>query len=170
MHRTAYVTTTQPNPTARPLTSSPVGKPKATVFAVTCVLHSMIALFCGSMMMFHSQAIYSLGHGTEAAERLLGSTPRDRLLIGTSDSFAGLLLFVIGLLLLMVSHIQDREFQSFFAKGCFGLHVLVGAWRVRFEAGVEGLAGDCLRRTVGDILLAVSWVFVLVYSWIEKYD
>ncbi|KAI4330259.1 hypothetical protein MLD38_028559 [Melastoma candidum] len=71
-------------------------RPKATVFTVTCVLHLRIALFCGFMMMFHSQAIYSLDCGTEAARHLLGSTPHDRLLIGTFDSFASLLLFAIG--------------------------------------------------------------------------
>ncbi|KAI4330363.1 hypothetical protein MLD38_028658 [Melastoma candidum] len=82
---------------------------KATVFAVTCVLHSMVVLFCRFMMMFHSQAIYSLGRGTKVARRLLGSTLRDRLLIGTFDSFASRLLFTIGMLRLIVSLIRDRE-------------------------------------------------------------
>ncbi|KAI4371720.1 hypothetical protein MLD38_010040 [Melastoma candidum] len=167
MHRTAsYITTSQPG---RPPHAASAN-PKATVFAVTCVLHSLIAIFCGSLMMFHSRAIYSLGHGSEAAEKLMGSTPKDRLLIGTSDSFGGLLLLAIGLLLMMVSNVEDGEFQGFFAKGCFVMHVLVGAWRVRFAGEVEGLAGDCLRQTVGDFLLAMSWVFVLVCSWIDKYD
>ncbi|KAI4368892.1 hypothetical protein MLD38_017399 [Melastoma candidum] len=46
---------------------------------------------------------------TDAARRLLGSTLRDRLLIRTSDSFASLFLFAIGLLLLIVSLIHDRK-------------------------------------------------------------
>ncbi|KAL3740101.1 hypothetical protein ACJRO7_021390 [Eucalyptus globulus] len=120
-------------------------------------------------MMFHARVIYSLGHGTDAAERLLGSTLQDRLLIRTSDSFAGLLLLAIGLLL-MVSNIKDREFQDSFAKGCTVLHVLVAVWRVSFERQVEDLAGDCLRQTVGDFLLALSWLLFVVYYWREKYD
>ncbi|XP_056172198.1 uncharacterized protein LOC115680533 [Syzygium oleosum] len=155
---------------AAPRPSSAPPPPPSSAFTVICVLHALIALFCGSLMMFHARAIYSLGHGTDAAERLLGSTPQDRLLIRTSDSFAGLLLLAIGLLLLMVSNIKDREFQDFFAKGCTALHVCVAVWRVSFERRVEDLAGDCLRQTVGDFLLALSWVLLLVYSWREKYD
>ncbi|KAI4341239.1 hypothetical protein MLD38_025987 [Melastoma candidum] len=73
------------------------------------VFHSMIVIFCGYMMMFYSEKIYSLGHDTEVAGRLLRSTPRDCLLIRTSDSFTGLLLFAIGLLLLIVSLLHDKE-------------------------------------------------------------
>jgi hypothetical protein len=43
-------------------------------------------------------------------------------------------------------------------------------WRVNFERRVEVLAWDWLRQTVGDILLGLSWVLFLVYSWREKYD
>ncbi|KAK3431398.1 hypothetical protein EUGRSUZ_E03276 [Eucalyptus grandis] len=138
-------------------------------FTVICVLHSLIVVFCGSLMMFHARAIYSLGHGTDAAKRLLRSTPQDRLLIRTSDSLAGLLLLAIGLLLLMVSNIKDREFQDFFAKACTVLHVFVVVWRVSFEGRVEHLAGDCLRQTVGDFL-ALSWLLFIIYSWRKKYD
>ncbi|KAK3431407.1 hypothetical protein EUGRSUZ_E03287 [Eucalyptus grandis] len=109
-------------------------------------------------MMFHARAIYSLGHSTDAADRLLRS--QDRLLIRTYDSFTGLLLLAIGLLLLM----------DFFAKGCTVLHVFVAVWRVSFERRVEDLARDCLRQTVGDFLLALSWVLFIFYSWREKYD
>ncbi|KAI3434095.1 uncharacterized protein J3R85_006891 [Psidium guajava] len=158
---------TSPPPPKSPSEPPP---PLSSAFTVICVLHSLLALFCGSLMMFHARAFYSLGHGTDAADRLLGSTAQDRLLIRTSDSFAGLLLFAIGLLLLMVSNIKDPEFQDFFAKGCTALHVIVAAWRVSFERRVEDLAGDCLRQTVGDFLLALSWVLFVVYSWKEKYD
>ncbi|XP_030543523.1 uncharacterized protein LOC115750365 [Rhodamnia argentea] len=175
MHH-AYITPSQTHhhhhghlPAAPKSPSAPPPPPSST-FTVICVLHSLLALFCGSLMMFHAQAFYSLGHGTDAADRLLGSTPQDRLLIRTSDSFAGLLLLAIGLLLLMVSNIKDREFQDFFAKGCTVLHVIVAVWRVSFERRVEDLAGDCLRQTVGDFLLALSWVLFVVYSWREKYD
>jgi hypothetical protein len=70
----------------------------------------------------------------------------------------------------MVSFVKDREFQSFFAKGCAVLHVFMVLWRVNFERRVEVLAWVCLRQTVGDILLALSWVLFLVCSWREKYD
>ena len=69
-------------------------------------------------MMFYSHEVYVFGHGLKTAIKLQGSTPHDQLLIGTSDSFLGLLLFAIGSLFFMVGFVQDREFQSFFAKGC----------------------------------------------------
>ncbi|OWM91230.1 hypothetical protein CDL15_Pgr000174 [Punica granatum] len=142
----------------------------ASGFAVICILHSLIAIFSGGLMMFHANGIYSLSHGIDTAAKLVGSTPRDQLLIQTSDSFAGLLLLAIGLLLLMVSGIQDREFQAFFAKGCTVLHVFVATWRISVERRVEDLAWDCVRLTVGDILLALSWVMFVVCTWREKYD
>ncbi|XP_010260202.1 PREDICTED: uncharacterized protein LOC104599389 [Nelumbo nucifera] len=139
-------------------------------FFVICLLHSIVALTCGALMMFYQDEISVVGHGTETASKLLGSTPHDQLLIKTSDSFAGLLLFVIGFLLFMVAFVKDREFQSFFAKGCVLLHVSVSLWRVYFERKLEDLAHDWPRQVVGDIALALSWVFFLVYSWREKYD
>ena len=121
-------------------------------------------------MMFYMTEVYTFGHGIETAQKLLGSTPHDQLLIRTCDSFSGLLLFAIGFLLLMVSFVKDCEFQSFFAKGCTVLHVSMALWRCYFERRVEDLAWDWLRQTVGDVLLAASWVFFLVFSWREKYD
>jgi hypothetical protein len=35
---------------------------------------------------------------------------------------------------------------------------------------VEDLGCDWPRHAVGDIALAISWVFFLVYVWREKYD
>ncbi|KHN05220.1 hypothetical protein glysoja_042838 [Glycine soja] len=52
-------------------------------------------------MIFYSKEISVLGHGSETASKLQGTTPHDQLLIDTSDSFSGLLLFTIGFLLLM---------------------------------------------------------------------
>lgn len=121
-------------------------------------------------MMFCMNEICAIGHGIDTATKLQGSTPHDQLLIRTSDSFSGLLLFAIGFLLLMVSFVKDRDFQAFFAKGCTVLHVIMALWRIYFERRVEDLAWDWLRKTVGDVLLALSWVFFLVYSWREKYD
>lgn len=142
----------------------------SSAFVAICRLHALIALTSGALMMFHMEEIYTFTHGIETAIRLLGSTPHDQLLIRTSDSFSGLLLFAIGFLLFMVSFVKDREFQSFFAKGCTVLHVFMAMWRFWFERRVEDLAWDWIRQTVGDILLALSWVFFLVYSWREKYD
>ncbi|KAG8490899.1 hypothetical protein CXB51_014737 [Gossypium anomalum] len=142
----------------------------AAAFRLICLLHSVIALSSGALMMFYMKEMYTFTHGIETATKLLGSTPHDQLLIRTSDSFAGLLLFAVGFLLFMVSFVKDREFQSFFAKGCTVLHVSVAMWRFWFERRVEDLAWDWLRQTVGDILLAFSWVFFLAYSWREKYD
>ncbi|KAM3696800.1 hypothetical protein ACB098_06G066900 [Castanea mollissima] len=139
-------------------------------FLLICTLHSGIALTCGALMMFYSHEVYVFGHGLETAIKLQGSTPHDQLLIGTSDSFSGLLLFAIGSLLFMVGFVQDREFQSFFAKGCVLLHISVAVWRVYFGMKLEDLAFDWPRQVFGDFALALSWVFFLVYSWREKYD
>ncbi|XP_027356106.1 uncharacterized protein LOC113865619 [Abrus precatorius] len=142
----------------------------SSVFTLICVLHSAIALTSGSLMIFYSKEISVLGHGPETASKLQGSTPHDQLLIQTSDSFSGLLLFTIGFLLLMVAFVKDREFQSFFAKGCVLLHISMAVWRFFFERKLEDLAYDWPRHAVGDFALAISWVFFLVYSWREKYD
>lgn len=141
-----------------------------TVFFIVCMLHSLVALTCGALMMFYSIEFSAFGHGFETARKLQGSTPHDQLLIRTSDSFSGLLLFAIGSLLFMVAFVKDREFQSFFAKGCVLLHIAMALWRVYFERKLEDLARDWPRQVVGDIALAFSWVYLLVYSWREKYD
>ena len=121
-------------------------------------------------MMFYSNEVSVFGHGLETASKLQGSTPHDQLLIRTSDSFSGLLLFAIGFLLFMVAFVKDREFQSFFAKGCVLLHICLAVWRVYFVRKLEDLAFDWPRQVFGDFALALSWVFFLMYSWREKYD
>ncbi|KAE8719928.1 putative phosphoglycerate mutase gpmB-like [Hibiscus syriacus] len=150
--------------------STRASPPPSSAFMLICLLHSVIALSSGALMMFRMKEIYTFTHGIETATKLLGSTPHDQLLIRTSDSFSGLLLFAIGLLLFMVAFVEDMNFQSFFAKGCIFLHVFMAVWRFWFERRVEDLAWDSVRQTVGDILLSLSWVFFLVYSWGEKYD
>lgn len=108
--------------------------------------------------------------GTETARKLLGLTPHDQLLIQISNSFAGLLLFAVGLLLLMVVFLKDTECQGFFAKGCVLLHVSMALWRVYFERRLEDLARDWPRQLVGDLVLAFSWILFPIYPWMEKYD
>ncbi|KAM7275650.1 hypothetical protein ACFE04_017516 [Oxalis oulophora] len=112
--------------------------------------------------MFSLKEISVFGHGHETAQKLLGSTPHDQQLIQISNSFAGLLLFVVGFLLLMVSSVKDREFQSFFAKGCILLHLAMSLWRVYFERRIEVLAWDWPKQVVGDIVLALSWLIELL--------
>ncbi|GKU96454.1 hypothetical protein SLEP1_g9686 [Rubroshorea leprosula] len=142
----------------------------SSMFTVICILHSLIAVTCGSLIMFYLKEISVFGHGVETAQKLSGSTPHDQLLIQTSNSFAGLLLFVVGFLLFLVAFVEDKEFQSFFAKGCVLLHISMALWRVKFERRLEDLAWDWPRQAVGDFVLALSWVFFLVYTWREKYD
>ncbi|XP_074311095.1 uncharacterized protein LOC141646975 [Silene latifolia] len=139
-------------------------------FPVICLLHSVIAVTCGAMMMFYTKEISSFSHGKEIASRLQGSTPHDELLIQISNSFSGLLLFVIGFLLFMVAFVKDSKFQSFFAKGCVLLHLSLAVWRVYFQMNLADLAADLPRQVVGDTVLALSWVLFLFYSWREKYD
>ncbi|KAJ6809444.1 putative proline-rich receptor-like protein kinase PERK13 [Iris pallida] len=139
-------------------------------FFAICLLHSAIATSCGALMMLYLDELSALGHGAETAGKLRGSTPHDQLLIQVSDSFAGLLLFVVGALLFMVAFVRDRDFQVFFAKGCVLLHAAVALWRVLVERGLEDLASDWPRQLVGDFVLSMSWVLFLVYTWNEKYD
>ncbi|XP_073286120.1 uncharacterized protein [Primulina huaijiensis] len=139
-------------------------------FFLICMLHSLIALTCGALMMFYRDEVSVFSHGRERAGKLLGSTPHDQLLIQTSDSFSGLLMFAIGFLLFMVAFVKDREFHSFFPKGCVLLHITMAIWRIYFERKVEVLGFDWLRLVVGDIVLGLSWVLFLVCSWREKYD
>ncbi|GMJ05247.1 hypothetical protein like AT1G53035 [Hibiscus trionum] len=139
-------------------------------FFIICMLHSIVAITCGALMVFYTKEVSVFGHGHEIASKLQGSTPHDQLLIQTSESFSGLLLFAIGFVLFMVAFVRDREFQSFFAKGCVLLHVSMAIWRISFEGKVEDLGHEWLRQALGDIMLALSWVFLLAYSWREKYD
>lgn len=88
----------------------------AYCFTLICLLQSVIAVVSGSLMMFFWREVSIFGHGKETASKLLGSTPHDQLLIQTSDSLAGMLLFSIGIMLFMVSFVRDREFQSFFCE------------------------------------------------------
>ncbi|XP_074300901.1 uncharacterized protein LOC141632238 [Silene latifolia] len=139
-------------------------------FPVICLLHSVIGVTCGAMMMFYTKEISLLSHGKEIASRLQGSTPHDELLIQISNSFSGLLLFIIEFLLFMVVFVKDSRFQSFFAKGCVLLHLSMAVWRVYFQMNLEDLAADLPRQNVGDTMLALSWVLFLFYSWRKKYD
>ncbi|KAH1063466.1 hypothetical protein J1N35_028453 [Gossypium stocksii] len=139
-------------------------------FFLICMLQSIVAITCGALMMFYTKEVTVLGHGHEIASKLQGSTPHDQLLIQTSESFSGLLLFSIGFVLFMVAFVKDGEFQSFFAKGCVLVHVSMAIWRVCFEGKLLGFGHEWLRQALGDIALALSWVFLLVCSWREKYD
>lgn len=121
-------------------------------------------------MIFYTKEVSVFGHGHEIASKLQGSTPHDQLLIQTSESFSGLLLFTIGFVLFMVAFVKDTEFQSFFARGCVLLHVSMAIWRVSFEGKLEDLAHEWPRQALGDMALALSWLFLLAYSWREKYD
>ncbi|KAI3964639.1 hypothetical protein MKX01_020456 [Papaver californicum] len=137
-------------------------------FFMIYLLHSIISFSCGSLMIFYQNEIFIIGHGSETSIKLLGSTPYDQLLIQTSDSFAGLLLCIIGFLLFMVSFIRDKEFQSFFTEGCILIHILVALWRIFFEREVEILASHWPKQVIGDFLMAFSWVFFQICTWTEK--
>ncbi|KAG6421343.1 hypothetical protein SASPL_117894 [Salvia splendens] len=122
------------------------------------MLHSLVALSCGAMMMFYRDEVFVFSHGKDHASKILGSTPHDQLLIRTSDSFSGLLLFAVGMLLFMVAFVKEKEFHGFFARGCVVLHVAMAIWRIYFERKVEDLGHDWLRLVFGDIILGLSWM------------
>lgn len=161
-------TTSVPQP---PRSREPAVGGGSSGFFFLCMVHAAVAVGSGALMMFSQAEAYAWGHGREAAARLLrSSTPRDELLIRTSDAFAGLLLCAVGALIFMAGFARDREFQAFFAKGCALLHAAAALWRVHFERRLEELERDWPRQLVGDLVLALSWVLFLAYSWREKYD
>ncbi|XP_057790485.1 uncharacterized protein LOC131007597 [Salvia miltiorrhiza] len=139
-------------------------------FFLICTLHAATAATCGILIMFYLKEITEFGHGAATARSMLGSTARDEVVVRVSNSFAGLLLVVIGCVVFMAGFVKDREFQGFFAKGCAGLHLAMALWRVWFERRLEVLARDWPRQLVGDFVLALSWLFFLVYMWRDKYD
>ncbi|KAJ6771694.1 TRANSMEMBRANE PROTEIN [Salix koriyanagi] len=63
-------------------------------------------------MMLYTDEITMFGHGVEVATKLKGSTSHDQLLIQTSESFSGLLLFAIGFLLFMSNVKQKAELRA----------------------------------------------------------
>ncbi|KAK4851939.1 hypothetical protein QYF36_019669 [Acer negundo] len=65
------------------------------------------SLTSGALMMLYTEEISVFVHGIEVASKLQGSTP------------------------------HEREFQSFFAKGCVLLHVSMAVWRVSFERKLD---------------------------------
>ncbi|KAL9670755.1 hypothetical protein QQ045_008313 [Rhodiola kirilowii] len=145
---------------------TPFFKMGSYTFFTICLLHSTLALSCGTLMMLHTNEMSAFGH----VSKFKGSTPHDQLLIQTSLSFSGLLLFAIGLLLMMAAFVNDRDFQRYFAKGCVVIHLMMGVWRVYFERRIEDLGWDLAKQVAGDLALALSWVFFLLYSRREKYD
>lgn len=126
----------------------------------------------GVCIMFHFYSTSnSASMGMEATpKRILGSTPHDQLLIQTSESLVGLCFTIIGMLLFLVSFARDAEFHSLFAKGCVVVYVLMAAWRLWSQRKVAEYALEWPRQVVGDVLLALSWMFFLVWNWREKYD
>jgi hypothetical protein len=120
--------------------------------------------------MFFLSEMATVGVGKETASKLLGSTPHDQLLIKTSEALVGVCYVFIGIMLFMVSFVKDKEFQSFFAKGCVLMHMLMAGWRIFFERRIEDVARDWPRQIIGDFFLAMSWVLFLLKSWREKYD
>ncbi|KAH7439408.1 hypothetical protein KP509_04G059400 [Ceratopteris richardii] len=142
----------------------------SSCFRVICLLHSCIDVVLGALIMFYFSDIAVFSVGRETASKLLGSTPHDQLLIKTSEALVGACYVFIGILLFMVAFVKDRDFQSFFAKGCALMHVLMAVWRLFFERKIEDVARDLPRQVVGDIFLAMSWVFFLIRNWREKYD
>nr|AGV54858.1 hypothetical protein [Phaseolus vulgaris] len=125
----------------------------SSCFFLICVLHSAIALTCGALMVFYSKEICVLGHGPKTASKLQGSTPYDQLLIQTSDSFSGLLLFTIGFLVFMVAGVKDWEVPTFFAKGCVVSPISMAGGKFNFGRNLENLAHEWPKMAVGDIAL-----------------
>ncbi|KAJ6360848.1 hypothetical protein OIU77_004799 [Salix suchowensis] len=143
----------------------------SSMFFIICILHSAIAITSGSLIMIYLEEISVVGHGTETAQKLLGSTPDDRSLIQILHFLCGFASVCSwAFWCFMVAFVKDREFQSFFAKGCALLHVSMALWRFYFERRVEDLAWDWPKQVAGDFVLALSWVFFIVYTWREKYD
>ncbi|CAA6667999.1 unnamed protein product [Spirodela intermedia] len=142
----------------RPVAVAPPS-PSSSAFFAVCILQAAVAATCGALMMFYLDEVAVFGHGSETARKLRGSTPHDQLLIQTSDSFAG-----------CSSSRSGSRLPGLLRKGCVLLHAAMALWRIFFERRLEDLAHDWPRQLVGDLVLSLSWILFLVYSWREKYD
>ena len=124
-------------------------------FFLICVLHSAIALTSGALMVFYTKEIFIIGHGIETASKLQGSTPHDQLLIQTSDSFSGLLLFTIGFLVFMVSSVRTVSSKASLQKGVcsFTFQWLFGGSALRGRLRILHMIGQ------GMLLETLLWPF-----------
>lgn len=81
-------------------------------FRIVCLFHAFIDAFMGSFMVFGIATLSRFTHGEEVTEKLyLIGDDEKALLIKTSESLVGMMLIFIAILLYMVSHLHDREFQ-----------------------------------------------------------
>ncbi|KAI5082265.1 hypothetical protein GOP47_0002008 [Adiantum capillus-veneris] len=146
--------------------------PMSNCFQLICLLHSGITMVFGMSIMFHyNDRNNSVSMEMGARPRMvLGSTPHDQLLIWTSESLVGLCFTISGMMLFMVSFARDAKFHSFFAKGCVAMYMIMAAWRLWFQRKVADYALEWPQQVIGDVLLALSWIFYLAWNWRDKYD
>ena len=84
-----------------------------SIFRVICLFHAFVNVLMGSFMVLSVSTLSRWIHGDEVAEKLhLTDEDEKSQLIKTSESLVGMMLIFIAILLYMVSHLQQIEFQQ----------------------------------------------------------
>ncbi|CAF0891296.1 unnamed protein product [Rotaria sp. Silwood1] len=136
-----------------------------SLFRIVCLFHAFINVFMGSFMVLSVSTLARLAHGEEVTKKLhLTDEDEKSQLIQTSESLVGMMLIFIAILLYMVSHVEQIEFQRYFSKGCILIHLLLAMWRIFVEARVQTLHKDVKGQILTDLIFAATWVIVLFFT------
>lgn len=100
-------------------------------------------------------------HGEKDGAALMGSTPADKLAIGTAERLVGVLLIDIGLILGLVANVKDEKFQKEFCGVAIATHMLMGGWRIGVASKVPALEHMWKKQLAGDVLMASTWAYFL---------
>ncbi|UJR21393.1 hypothetical protein I4U23_024483 [Adineta vaga] len=136
-----------------------------SLFRLVCLFHAFIDIFMGLLMIFSISTISRIAHGDEITNKLhlIDDDEKSRL-IQTSESLVGMMLIFIGVLLYMVSSLEDKKFQRYFSKGCILIHILLACWRIFVEAKIQVLQKDVHGQIITDLVFAGTWLIVLLLT------
>ncbi|CAF2412230.1 unnamed protein product [Rotaria sp. Silwood2] len=136
-----------------------------SLFRIVCLFHAFIDVFMGSFMVLSVNTLARLTHGEEVTEKLhLTDEDEKSQLIHTSESLVGMMLIFIAILLYMISHLEQIEFQRYFSKGCILIHLLLATWRIFVESRVQALQKDLKGQIFTDLIFAAIWMTVLIFN------
>ncbi|CAF0938249.1 unnamed protein product [Adineta steineri] len=133
-----------------------------SLFRIICLFHACINVMMGSSMVLSISTVSRLAHVEEVTKKLhLTDDDEKSRLIQTSESLVGMMLIFIGILLYMISYLEDIAFQRYFSKGCILIHVLLASWRIFVEAQVQTLQKDVKGQIIMDLIFAGTWLTIL---------
>jgi hypothetical protein len=135
-------------------------------FSQLCRAHAVIDLVTGGSILLNLQGAASIMHGEKEGKELLGSTPEDKLAIGTAERLVGVLLVDVGLILGVVGTARDEQFRRDFCRVALATHALMAGWRIGVASKVPALNrdGTWKKQLVGDVVMGSSWAWYLFRS------